>query len=171
MSANLWYTAKVQTPFFVSGFLYSLKTHQILLLKTQKKDSSDFLWSTIKGENHKNENAPAAFQRIISQSLGLNIKIKDIYPIYDYFHDKWNKDNFVFYAEVKHSKQFDRLKKDNFSWVSFDEISKLLFTTNCKQDVIVGQRVINAKFRDDEESKSKAISDNLAEEVSFGMAK
>lgn len=142
------YTTAVQTSFYVSGFLYSSKTNQILLLKSQNKESSDFIWSTIGGESR--EEASKAFQRIINELLDLNLKAKNIYPIYNYFHEARNKDNYVFYAEVKSPKKFKNLKEDSFSWVSFNEISKFSFASNSKQDVIVGQRVINTKCRNDE---------------------
>lgn len=120
------------------------------MLKFQQKDSTDFLWSTLGGDREKGEEAQAAFQRIINELLNLNIKAKNIYPVYDYFHDAWNKDNYVFYAQVKSPREFRNLKEGTFSWVSFDEISKLLFTPHSKQDVIVGERVINAKWRENE---------------------
>lgn len=141
----------MQTSFYASGFLYSPKTHQILLLKSQKEDSADFLWSTLGGEGSGGEEAQTAFQRIVNQLLDLELKEKDIYPIYDYPHDKRaDKLNYVFYAEVKNTKKIDASKGDAFSWVAFGETSKLLFAANTKQDVIVGERVINAKWRDDE---------------------
>lgn len=144
----------MQTSFYVSGFLYSLKTHKILLLKFQKKDSADFLWSTLGGESREGEEAKAAFQRIINKLLNLNLKAKNIYPVYDYFHEALDKVNYVFYAEVKSSQKFDSFEGNTFSWVDFDEISKLPFTPRTKQDVIVGERVINAKWRDNEAKKS-----------------
>ncbi len=142
------YTTSVHKSFYASGFLYSPKTHQILLLKTQQKDSADFLWSTLGGESSDGEEAQAAFQRIINKLLDLNLKDKDIYPIYDYPYDTADKVNYVFYAEVKNPKKFNPLKRGDPSWITFDEISKLLFAARTKQDVIVGERVINAKWRE-----------------------
>src|SRR3989344_4413801 len=101
------YTALVQPPFYASGFLYSLKTHKILLLKSQQKDSADFLWSTLGGESSEGEEAQTAFQRIISELLNLNLKAKDIYPVYDYFQESRDKINYVFYAEVKSPHEFN----------------------------------------------------------------
>lgn len=147
----------VQASFYASGFLYSLKTHQILLLKSQLKDSTDFLWSTFGGKSSGGEEAQSAFQRIINKLLNINLKTRVIHPVYDYFSDSKNKLNYVFYAEVKHTKKFDPFMGGIFSWVAFDEISKLLFTSGTKQDVIVGQRVINAKWRDDVAKKLLVI--------------
>lgn len=143
----------MQTSFYASGFLYSLKTHRILLLKSQKKDSADFLWSTLGGECVAGEEAEVAFARIINELLNLNLKTKDIHPIYDYFHDEKDKNNYVFYAEVKSPKELSSLQEDTFSWVTFHDMPKLLFSAHSKQDVIVGERVIHAKWRDDEAKK------------------
>ena len=140
--------------FYASGFLYSLKTHQILLLKSQKKDSPDFLWSTLGGEGGDGEEAQATFQRIINKLLNLNLKPKDIYSFYDYFHDTLDEVNYVFYAEVKNPQEFSSLKKDTFSWVTFRDTLKLLFSAHSKQDIIVGERVISAKWRENEAKKA-----------------
>lgn len=147
------YTTPVHKSFYASGFLYSLKSHKILLLKTQKKDNSDFVWSTLGGVDDEEEEPKTAFARIINGQLGINLKAKSIYPIYDYLHTAKDKMNYVFYAEVKSSKEFSSLQEGSFEWISFHEISKLQFSLHCKQDVIVGERVINAKWRDDEAKK------------------
>jgi len=141
--------SNLQEPFYTSGFLYSPKTHQILLIQSAQPDNTRSLWSTIGGESSGEEEAHIAFQRIISKLLNLNLKAKDIYAVYDYFHDKLAKMNYVFYAEVKNSRAVSTPGKDNFSWVAFGEISKLLFTDHTKQDIIVGERVINLKWRED----------------------
>ena len=143
----------MQTSFYASGFLYNLKTHQILLLHSQQKDSTDFLWSTLGKESSEGEDAQTAFQRIINELLNLNLKAKDIYPVYDYCNDTGDKINYVFYAEIKRPQEFDSLDGNAFSWVAFKETSKFLFTAHTKQDVIVGERVIRAKWREDEAKK------------------
>lgn len=143
----------MQTSFYASGFLYSLRTHQILLLK-----SPDLLWTTIGGEVSEGEETQIAFQRIVNELLDLNLKTKDIYPIYDYSLDDQDKNNYVFYAEVKKPQEFNCLEEGTFSWVGFDEISKFVFTPRTKQDVIVGERVINAKSREDEAKREIVIS-------------
>ena len=132
--------------FYASGFLYSLKTHQILLLQSQRLDNVASLWSMLGGENKEGEEAQSTFQRIINELLNLELKRKDIYPIYDYFHNTRNKINYVFYAEVGRAKIFDA-SRSILSWFSFKETLKLSFTTQTKQDIVVGERVINAKWR------------------------
>lgn len=136
--------------FYASGFLYNLKTQQILLLQSQPKDDTTKpLWSMLGGEGGEGEEAQSAFQRIVSKLLNLNLKAKNIHPIYDYFHETEGKENFVFYAEVKKSPIFNSIEENTLSWVSFSETLKLLFTNHTKQDVIVGERVINLKRRID----------------------
>lgn len=107
------------------------------------------------GESKEGEEASAAFARVISKLLGINLKTKSIHPIYDYFHNTRNKTNYVFYAEVAKLK-FPTLKKDTLSWFTFHETSKLSFTSQTKQDIVVGERVINAKWRDDEAKREEA---------------
>ncbi len=133
--------------FYASGFLYSLKTHQILLLQSQKNDDIISLWSTLGGESKDGEDAQEAFQRIVHELLDLNLKRKNIYPIYDYFHEKLDKVNYVFYGEVKKIPTLSSLQKSSLSWVTFSETLKFLFSAHAKQDVIVGERVINLKRR------------------------
>lgn len=140
----------MQTPFYTSGFLYSLKTHQILLLKSSQQKDTKYLWSTLGGNGLEGEEAKSAFQRIIRESLGVNLKMENIHPVYDYFQERRNMPNFVFYGEVKDTRKFHSLRKGSPSWVTFNETPKLLFAPGIKQDVIVGERVLNAKWREDE---------------------
>lgn len=149
------YTAAVQTSFYASGFLYSLKTHQILLL------CSEQTWSMLGGESNEGEEAEATFARIVNKLLNISLKEKNIHPVYDYFHDEKDKINYVFYAEVKKPQEFDCLEKDAYCWVAFKETPKLPFAAHSKQDVIVGERVINAKWREDEAKKFPLLSSPL----------
>lgn len=140
----------MQTSFYVSGFLYSPKTHKILLVQPKQLNDLPITWSTLGGEGLGDEDAGKAFQKIVSKHLDITLKPKDIYPIYDYFHDVIKKPNFVFYAEVKNPKIASKTKKGSISWFSFSEIVKLKFNQQTKQDLVVGERVISAKWRDDE---------------------
>lgn len=144
------YTTSMHKSFYASGFLYSLKTHQILLLQYPKKDNVASLWSTLGGESKEGEEAQTTFQRIVLETLNVNLKMKHIYPIYDYFHDTRNKVNYVFYGEVKSPQFFNSFKENAYFWVAFNETLKLLFSDHTKQDVIVGERVINLKWRKDQ---------------------
>lgn len=98
------------------------------------------------------EEALEVFQRIIFKRLSLNLKAKQIYSVYDYFHSAKNKPAFVFYAEV--GKNITAINSSGiFTWFSFSETSKLNSTDQTKRDIMVGERVINAKIRDLEASK------------------
>lgn len=134
--------------FYASGFLYNLKTHQILLLHSV--DDTNSSYSMLGGESNDGEEAQITFQRVINELLNLNLKPKDIYPIYDYFHEIQGKINYVFYAEVKKTPVFKPVRKNTLSWVTFNETLKLLFSDHTKQDIIVGERVINLKWRLDQ---------------------
>ena len=146
----LCYTATVQTSFYVSGFLYSLKTHKILLLESKQIDDATSLWSTLGGESEEGEEAQVTFQRILNKLLNLKVEMKRIYPVYDYYHDTLDKVNYVFYAEVKIPQKFSSYNGKSFSWLGFNETFKLIFPAHTKQDIIVGERVISAKWRQDE---------------------
>lgn len=148
----------MQTSFYVSGFLYSLKTHQILLLESNQKNDPPAYWSTIEGDGKEDEEAHMIFQRVINKLLDINLKTKDIYPVYDYFQETKNKFNFVFYAEIRNIKAFNKLKKSNLSWFSFQETGKLPINSQTKQDIVVGERVINAKRRDGEAKRNSETS-------------
>ena len=101
------------------------------------------------GESKDGEEAQVTFQRAVSKFLNINLRLKNIYPVYDYFHNTRNKSNFVFYAEVGNTKKFN-YSKGSVSWFTFSETVKLLVTSQTKQDIVVGERVINAKLRADQ---------------------
>ena len=136
--------------FYASGFLYNLKSKQILLLQKLQKDDTASIWSMLGGDSVDGEDGQVTFQRIVYELLNVDLKIKHIYPVYDYFNEELNKVNYVFYTEVGKSLIFNPINNDILSWVSFQETPKLLFSPRTKQDVVVGQRVINLKERIDE---------------------
>ncbi|MBI2019348.1 hypothetical protein HYS95_01595 [Candidatus Daviesbacteria bacterium] len=142
----------MQDSFYASGFLYSLKKNKILLIHTNEQ------CSLLEGDSCEGEEACAAFQRIVNKTLNLNLKEKNIYPVYDYFDDVKKKTNYVFYAEVKNPVEFNPFEGGVYSWVSLAETSKLLFSGNAKQDVIVGERVIKAKQREEEAKLLPSLS-------------
>jgi len=139
--------------FYASGFLYNLKTQQILLLQSPQADNAASSWSMLGGEGQEGEDAQATFQRVIHELLNVNLKMKHIYPVYDYFQETLDKVNYVFYAEVGRTLNFDPLKESTLSWVTFAETLKFLFSGQTKQDVVVSERVIHLKERVDEASK------------------
>lgn len=151
------YTAQVHNPFYASGFLYNLKTHQILLLQSPQTDDLVSSWSMLGGESLEGEEAQATFQRIVQKKLNINLRPKQIYPVYDYFHETLDKVNYVFYAEVGRKVHFDELKENTLSWVTFDQTLKFLFSGQTKRDVMVSERVIHLKERVDEASRVTSL--------------
>ena len=111
------------------------------------------LWSALGGDSIKGEDGEIAFQRIIYKLLNIELKLKDIHPVYDYFAEGKNKVTFVFYAEIRSRRIFNNFKRDDVSWFTFSEIGKLALTTQMKHDIVVGERVINARKRDTEAKK------------------
>lgn len=106
------------------------------------------------GEGMNGEESQAAFQRIVNKLLNINLKEKNIFPVYDHFHNTRNKLNYVFYVEIKSTKNLNGLKNRGLSWFTFNEALKLPTTAQTKQDIVVGERVINAKWRDNEAKKA-----------------
>src|SRR3989338_2502888 len=70
----LCYTAPVHKPFYASGFLYNLKTQQILLLQSPQTDDIVSSWSMLGGESLEGEEAQATFQRIVQKKLNINLR-------------------------------------------------------------------------------------------------
>lgn len=132
--------------FYASGFLYHPKTQQILLQQSNTADSGAE-WSLFEGDCLDKETAEEAFKRIIQTHLNLDIKPKNIFSIYSYFHDKKGKNNFLHYAIVKKLEKFPDSKDKIFAWFSFKQIQKLHISNQIKQDIIVGQRVIDSAVR------------------------
>lgn len=146
------YTCAVHKSFYASGFLYNRRAQQILLLKSKEPVDTITYWSTFGADGNDGEEAKLTFQRAINEMLGIDIKLKDIYPVYEYFCEEIDKVNCVFYAEVRNLDISDSVGENMLSWVSFGEIVRFSFLARNKQDIIVGERVINLKQR---------IADNL----------
>lgn len=127
--------------FYTSGFLYNFKTQQILLLQAKDQDEPAS-WTMWGGECSSEEETRETFLRIINQSLNLNLKNKDVFPVYDYFHQKLDKTNFVFYAQTG--------KKLGANWLTFAQTAKLIPQTDIKKDLVIAQRVIELKQRVDQ---------------------
>ena len=132
--------------FYASGFLYHPKSQQILLQQPNTADSGTE-WSLFEGEGLDEETAAETFKRVIFAHLRLELKPKNIFPIYSYFHDNKGKNNFIHYAIVKKLETFPNTKKALFSWFTFKQIQKLRISNQIKQDIIVGQRVIDSAVR------------------------
>ncbi|MCL5438637.1 MAG: hypothetical protein M1268_01465 [Patescibacteria group bacterium] len=132
--------------FYASGFFYHPPTQQILLQQKKSVVNSSPAWSMFGDSCSCEESAAITFQRIIHKLLKIKIKPDFIHPIYTYFYKDIGKNNVVFYAEVEETKKFSS-KKGVFTWFTFKQILKLQLTDQIKQDLIVGQRVIDAGIR------------------------
>ncbi len=134
--------------FYTSGLLYHLPTQQILL---QQFNNLDSFWSLFGQEGQNDEDPVRIFQKAISQQLHIKLALESIYPVYDYFNKGLGGNCYVFYAQVDlEKKEFP--KKDDYAaeWFTFKQATKLSFSDQLKRDIIVAERVIKAKARDDE---------------------
>ena len=129
--------------FYASGFLYHPKTQQILL-QQENKDGANNEWNLFSGENEKEEDVKETFLRIINTHLNLKLKINSIFTIYDYTYK--GKDVYLLYAHVRKLEKFTHDTKI-FTWFTFKKIQKLTLSAQAKQDIIVGQRVIDSSIR------------------------
>lgn len=132
--------------FYASGFLYHPRTQQILL---QQENTADIepTWALFGGEGTDGETAEEAFKRIINSALRFNLKPNAIFQIYNYFHEEKRKNSYVCYARVRKMEKFQSNKNITYAWFTFKEIQKLHIPDKVKQDIIVGQRVIDSAIR------------------------
>jgi hypothetical protein len=137
---------QMHNDFYASGFLYHPKTQQILL---QQEITAELepTWALFGGDSLGNETSEEAFKRIIKSALKLDLKLNTICQIYNYFHDEKKKDGFVHYAKVRKLEKFLSNGKFNYGWFTFKEIQKLHIAEKVKQDIVVGQRVIDSAVR------------------------
>ena len=136
--------------FYASGFLYHPPTQQILL---QQPDESDLTLCTFSGKNTHKETAEDAFRRIISVKLGISIPKKAIHRVYDYFNEEIGEHYYLLYAEInKPTLNFKLKDADTVGWFPLKQLPKLKLTEQIRQDITVGQRVINLLEREKQES-------------------
>ncbi len=142
------YNKIIKTVFYTSGFLFHLKSQQILLHQPQQKnDIVSSLWSMFGETSHKGEDGIATFQRTIYEVLNIKLARKDIYPVYDYFNTAFDKTHYIYYAQVPKIQSY-AFAGDTLSWFTFKQTVKLAFTKQTKQDIVVAQRVIEAQERE-----------------------
>ena len=139
--------------FYASGFIYSLPTQQILL--QQAKDTP--FWILFSDKNQKNEKPLDTFSRIIYQQLKIKIPTKAIYVIYEYSKEQ-DKNYHIFYARIDNKGKKLRAKSGYIiEWFTLKQLTKLKLSEQTKQNIIVGQRVINMIARSKEESQTKTL--------------
>lgn len=142
----------------VSGFLYNINTQQILLTQSEKNSEFASHWSLLKTEVKINQDPKEAFKKIIKKQLGLELEMTAIYPVYDYPDEESDNISYVFFAEVTESPILNKKMANELTWISFNETLKLLFLENNKQDVIVGERVIEYRKRIKQNIQPKVFS-------------
>ncbi len=111
--------------YYSHGFLYHPDSRQILL--QQKIDEKPPVWTLL--EDLK------------------KFHPKTVLPIYDYVVK--GKKHVISYAEVKSLGNFPAAKGFSFGWFNMKQILKLGLSSQTKQDIIVGQRVIDSQIRKD----------------------
>ncbi len=132
--------------FYASGFLYHLASGQILLQQQSAVDQSS-VWSLFGEQGLYKENAEVTFQRVIYNLLHVKLSLTAIYPIYTYFYKDIHKNHAVVYAEVEEMQPFSSINTVKCSWFTLKQILKLDLSEQTRQDITVGQRVINARIR------------------------
>ena len=129
---------------YASGFIFHPPTQQILLQQT----SPETVWSLIGGTHVSTETAEKAFQRIVKSVLKINIALSSIHPIYAYIREDMGRKHSILFAEILDIKKIPTKKGTLFTWFSRKQITKLPLDPQTKQDIIVGQRVIDSRLRE-----------------------
>ena len=135
--------------FYASGFLYHPPTQQILLQQLENSQETSLILVRRKG--HHKETPAMVLQRVLEKILQLRIPLQHVYPIYDYADSEIEGNHFITYAVVKDTMQKKLSRNPAVKWVAFKQIPKLKLSEQTKQDIIVGQRVINLANRLSEE--------------------
>ncbi|MBI4099723.1 NUDIX hydrolase [Candidatus Microgenomates bacterium] len=124
---------------YTSGFLLHSNSQQILLQQNSAEEQPT--WNLLGGMSEKN------FQKVVAKLLNLKLQPKAVVPVYDY--SSKGKKHFISYAEVDKLSDFPASKTSLFKWFTAKEISKLPLSSQTKQDIIVGRRVIDSQIRRD----------------------
>lgn len=135
----------MQKNIYVGGFLYHPLSDQILLQQSSVPTQSLTSWLLFGGLYLEEEDPETIFRKIVAQLL--DIKVKEVYPIYSYFNENTERDQFIGYAEVNKLYEFEPKNGFSFSWFSFKDVLKLEASKQVKHDIVVGQRVIAAARR------------------------
>jgi len=133
----------VPKKFYASGFLYHPDSTKILLQQENANDPKS-LWSLLGSKNIGSETSQENFVRNAKSFLHLDLLANAVYGVYDYF--RLGK-NYVSYAIVKKLTDFPTIGKTVFAWFRIKEITKLALSDQTKQDLIVGQRIIDCEIR------------------------
>lgn len=135
--------------FYASGFLYHLPSQQILLQQqTPTLPAIASPWFLFNNSYSEREEPNEIFKNIIFDLL--HIKIDNIHPVYSYVNDNTNTYQTIIYSELQEFQDFSPKNGLTFCWFSFKDVLKLYASEQIKHDIVVGQRVIDAKRRKSE---------------------
>ena len=129
--------------FYASGFLYHPDSTKILLQQENSHDPKS-LWSMLGSKNVGSETSQENFVRNAKSFLHLDLLANAVFCVYDYLH---LGKNYVSYTEVKKLTDFPQIGKTIFAWFKIKEITKLSLSDQTRQDLTVGQRVIDSGVR------------------------
>jgi len=131
--------------FYASGFLYHPPTEQILLQQISSAPSMSAPWILI-GGLYLQESKPEELLKNVIYNL-LALKIDVVHPVYSYYNEIVDNNQYIGYAKVRSRQNFPSEKGLSFAWFSFKDVLKLQITKQTKHDIVVGQRVIEAAER------------------------
>lgn len=133
----------VPKKFYASGFLYHPDSTKILLQQENSHDPKS-LWSMLGSKSVGKETSQENFVRNAKAFLHLNLLNDSICSVYDYLY---LGKNYVSYAIVKKLTDFPTIGKTVFAWFKIKEITKLSLSAQTRQDLTIGQRVIDCEIR------------------------
>lgn len=131
--------------FYASGFLYHPKTHQILLQQTKSVENNRS-WTLLTVDHESEDGIRDRFLEKINENLNLKLKSNSVFSVYNYIYQ--DKNIFIFYA-VTNKLQNYASENSIYTWFSFKQVKKLSLSDQTKQDIIIGQRVIDSSIRKD----------------------
>jgi hypothetical protein len=132
--------------FYASGFLYHPNSQQILL-QQQNSASDNPGWSLFGKKAVKDKSGEETFKQLFYEEFNIKLSKNKIKSVYYYFSKELNKDQNIYYAEVKSLHRFSKSKKNGLAWFTFKQIQKLNLSDQTKHDIIVSQRVIDSSIR------------------------
>jgi ADP-ribose pyrophosphatase YjhB (NUDIX family) len=129
---------------YASGFLYNISTEQILLQQLHSQST----WSLFGGKNNPSETPQHAFQEIITKHLHITPPLSVIHTVYEYPLENSGEQHVILYANVNFSEEEQQFAEElHTNWFTFRQLYKLSLTEQTKQDLMIGQRVIQAEIR------------------------
>lgn len=132
--------------FYASGFLYHPKSEQILL---QQKNSAEQnpAWSLFGKKVLKNKSGEQTFIDVFFEKLSIKLPVKNINTVYTYSDENKGLKYNIYYAEVKRLHKPSDTSLNEFGWFNFKQIQKLNLTEQTRQDILIGQRVVDSSIR------------------------